>query len=35
MKDQLKAQLESIKANYADDLAEAPGVSSKIDSIIK
>jgi len=35
IKDQLKTQLDNIKNNYADDLAEAPGVSSKIDSIIK
>jgi hypothetical protein len=35
IKDQLKQQLENIKGSYADDLAEAPAVSNKIDSIIK
>jgi hypothetical protein len=35
IKDQLKKQLENIKASYADDLAEAPAVSNKIDSIIQ
>jgi hypothetical protein len=35
VKDALKKQLEGIKTSYADDLAEAPSVNSKIDSIIK
>ncbi len=35
IKEQLKKQLENIKVGYADDLAEAPGVNKKIDSIIK